>query len=110
VESLRSRRLGGFKFLRQVEVEGFFVDFVCREHKLIVEVDGATHSSDSEILRDRHRDQNLKRAGYRILRVQNIEVYEALASVCDLIQVMLTSPPEGPSSASGCLPEAPSPR
>ncbi|MGE0212483.1 MAG: endonuclease domain-containing protein [Parvibaculaceae bacterium] len=95
-KALRSRRLGGFKFLRQVEVEGFFVDFVCREHKLIVEVDGATHSSDSEILRDRHRDETLARAGYDVLRVQNMEVYEALASVCDLIHFRLTNPPKAP--------------
>ena len=42
---LRNRGLCGFKFVRQEPVGSYFADFLCREKALIVEVDGATHSS-----------------------------------------------------------------
>jgi hypothetical protein len=38
--TLRDRRLGGCKFVRQEATGSYVVDFVCREKKLIVEVDG----------------------------------------------------------------------
>jgi very-short-patch-repair endonuclease len=45
------------------------VDFLWREHRLIVEVDGyAFHSSRSSFERDRRRDAELGRYGYRVLR------------------------------------------
>ena len=69
--SLRDRRLAGFKFVRQEAIETFIVDFVCRERRLIIEVDGGQHA-DSE--KDRLRDQALSAAGYRVLRFWNTDV------------------------------------
>jgi very-short-patch-repair endonuclease len=37
---LRSRSLDGHKFVRQEPVGPFTVDFICREARLIIEVDG----------------------------------------------------------------------
>jgi very-short-patch-repair endonuclease len=42
---LRSRQLGGYRFTRQLEIAGYFADFVCRERRLIVEVDGSQHGA-----------------------------------------------------------------
>src|SRR5262249_20183481 len=42
--NLRARRLQKFKFVRQAPIGPYIVDFLCREARLIVEVDGATHS------------------------------------------------------------------
>jgi very-short-patch-repair endonuclease len=49
---LRNRQLGGLKFVRQAPIEPYFVDFLCRERKVIIEVDGATHDTDNEAARD----------------------------------------------------------
>ena len=38
---LRNRQLGGHKFVRQMPIEPCFIDFVCRERKVIVEGDGS---------------------------------------------------------------------
>jgi very-short-patch-repair endonuclease len=38
---VRNRRLGGFRFLRQVAIDRYFADFVCEAAKVIVELDGA---------------------------------------------------------------------
>ena len=48
---VRARRLGGFKFVRQEPLGPYFADFCCREEKLVVEVDGATHSTEAELAR-----------------------------------------------------------
>lgn len=50
---LRSRRLGSCKFVRQEPIGPYVVDFVCRERRLIVEVDGGQHAIDT---RDKARD------------------------------------------------------
>src|SRR5690348_12407930 len=60
---LRNRLLGGFKFVRQEPVGPYFADLVCREEKLIVEVDGATHSTDDERRRDDAREHALRDRG-----------------------------------------------
>jgi very-short-patch-repair endonuclease len=36
-----------------VPIDHFIVDFACLSNRLVVEVDGGTHSTDEEIVRDR---------------------------------------------------------
>ena len=66
-----------------------FVDFLCREARLIVEVDGATHSEDHELAYDRCREAYLKREGYRIVRVLNNDVYTHINDVLEMILMSL---------------------
>jgi very-short-patch-repair endonuclease len=80
-QELRGRRLGGFKFVRQSPVEQFYSDFCCREQKLIVEIDGGTHSTAAEINTDAVRTRILDQSGYRVFRVHNSEVFENLDGV-----------------------------
>lgn len=80
---LRNRNLGGFKFARQVPIESYFVDFVCRDARLVIEVDGATHSSDEERAADAEREAALRRQGYDVLRVSNVDVRENIEGVLD---------------------------
>ena len=79
--ALRGRALGGFKFVRQEPIGPYFADFVCRTEKLIIELDGATHSTDEELLRDARRTEFLSVQGYRIARFHNDEVYRNLDGV-----------------------------
>ena len=62
-------RQAGIPFRQQVEIETVGrVDFVIGAH-LVVEVDSvAHHSSVDAYERDRHRDAQLSRLGYRVLR------------------------------------------
>src|SRR5438874_4855835 len=83
--NLRGRRLQSFKFVRQIPIGPYIVDFLCREARLIVEVDGATHSEDREIVYDRRREAYLRAEGYRIVRVQNDDIYRHINDVLDMI-------------------------
>jgi very-short-patch-repair endonuclease len=82
---LSNRQLGGFKFVRQEAIGKYFADFACRELKLVVEVDGATHSAPDEIASDQARDAYLAEQGYRVIRVSNEEVRTNLSGVLDAI-------------------------
>ncbi len=86
---LRGRQLGEYKFVRQEPIGPYFVDFVCREQRLIVEVDGATHSTDEELAYDGRREKFLAGEGYRVLRVSNDEVFSNLDDVCETIFMAL---------------------
>ena len=78
-QALRNRQLEGLKFRRQVPLDGYIIDFVCFDAKLIVEVDGGQHSeSDSDAVRDRH----FEAAGFRVLRFLNDDVLENIDGVC----------------------------
>ena len=74
--SCETGTLDGFKFSRQVPIGAYIADFVCREQRLIVEVDGATHSTDEELAHDRRRSEFLKSEGYAVIRFQNDESTE----------------------------------
>ncbi len=84
-EQLRNRALGGFKFVRQTPIGPFIADFLCRQSRLIVEVDGATHSTQAEQDRDRRRSVYLAQEGYRVIRFQNDEVLNGMDEVLVLI-------------------------
>lgn len=80
---LRNRQLAGLKFVRQAAVGPYFVDFLCRERKVIIEVDGGTHSTGSEVVADAAREAELRQLGFRVVRVSNIAIYENVAGVLD---------------------------
>jgi very-short-patch-repair endonuclease len=63
---LRSRRLLGYKFRRQVVIERYIVDFLCVEATLIVEVDGGQHLEQQAY--DSKRTEHLESLGYRVVR------------------------------------------
>ena len=73
-QALRSRRLCGLKFVRQQPMGAYFVDFACREAKVVIEIDGVTHTTLVEQARDDARGAFLESKGYRVVRVTNTDV------------------------------------
>jgi very-short-patch-repair endonuclease len=86
-EMLRGRRLGGFKFRRQVPIDRYFADFVCLDARLIVELDGPSHHAAVE--QDAVRIRRLEVLGYLVIRVRNQHLYETRTGVADAILAAL---------------------
>ena len=84
---LRDRRLNGFKFSRQIPLGAYVVDFLCRDQRLIVEIDGFQHA---EMPSDTPRTDWLNTNGYSILRFWNHEVTRERRAVLDTILAALT--------------------
>ena len=90
---LRANRLG-HKFKRQVPIEGFVVDFVCFQKRLIIELDGGQHLIEQE--KDNQRTAKLEARGFRVLRFWNHEVLQSteavLASIHNALSPTLSLP------------------
>ena len=80
---LRSRRFQGWKFRRQHLLEGYIVDFVCLERKIIVELDGGHHADQKSY--DEHRTQILEAKGFKVIRFWNSDVLTNLEGVLEVI-------------------------
>jgi very-short-patch-repair endonuclease len=85
-QALRNRRLAQWKFRRQHPINRYVVDFVALDGKLIVEVDGVTHTEPSERARDKARSDVLEARGFHIVRVSNTDVYDNLEGVLEMIE------------------------
>jgi very-short-patch-repair endonuclease len=84
-QALRGRRLAHYKFRRQHPVDRYIVDFVAIDSKLIIEVDGATHSTDAELEHDSQRTRVLESFGFHVMRVNNLDIYNNLEGVLEMI-------------------------
>lgn len=80
---LRSRQCAGLKFRRQHPFGDYILDFVCLSCKLVIEVDGGQHCSQTEY--DEIRTSRLQSAGFVVLRFWNNEVIEEVEAVKEKI-------------------------
>ena len=87
---LRDRRLLGVKFRRQMPIGRSVVDFCSPQHKLVVELDGPQHADRED--EDRQRTALIERAGFRVLRIWNDDVFEDLEAVLATIASALQLP------------------
>jgi very-short-patch-repair endonuclease len=83
----------GFHFRRQRPFRGYYLDFVCIDRLLAIELDGSVHEDLRQAEHDGIRDMVLRRAGYKVMRFQNIEVFEDVDRVIELIMVELERRP-----------------
>jgi very-short-patch-repair endonuclease len=86
---LRNRRLGGFRFLRQVAIDRYFADFICEAAKVIVELDGPAHDGREDY--DARRTEALELYGYVVLRFHNERVLADPGGTADDILAALRS-------------------
>ena len=87
-DKIRNRQLG-YKFKRQYGVRNYIVDFYCPEVRLVIEVDGATHSSKKEIEYDIARQQYLETLGMKVIRYTNTEIRVSMPYVLGNIKNIL---------------------
>ena len=78
-QQLSGRKLAGVRFNRQFPVGQFICDFVSREMRLVIEIDGGQHASAAEY--DARRTRFIEAQGYRVIRFWNSEVLDNIDSV-----------------------------
>ncbi|MDW5510132.1 endonuclease domain-containing protein [Serratia proteamaculans] len=85
---LKDRRFYGLKFRRQFPVGPYFVDFVCWQRKLVIELDGGQHMGQASY--DTRRSHFLVSRGFSVLRFWNDEVLNHWDGVAEIIMQYLT--------------------
>lgn len=87
---LRNRNLRQFKFRRQHPIGPYIVDFVCLEHKLVIELDGSQHLDQVDY--DYKRTVYLEQAGFRIIRFWDNDVLAQTGGVMQALYAALGHP------------------
>jgi len=80
---IRNRQLGGVKFVRQEPIGRYYADFVCRERRIVVELDGGQPAESNS---DRYCDPDLNALGYRVIRFWNNDV---IGNIDGVLQTLL---------------------
>ena len=73
------------RFLRQKVLGKYIVDFYCAEAKLVVELDGSGHCTESGKQYDEERTAFLEEYGLTVIRIPNSEINNNFRGVCDYI-------------------------
>jgi very-short-patch-repair endonuclease len=93
---LSGRQLNGYQFRKQRPVLQYIADFLCKELMLIIEIDGITHDTEEKVVKDQQRENDLKEAGFKIVRFTDEEVLGNIAGVTDQLELIIEkieSPP-----------------
>ncbi|ANF55956.1 hypothetical protein DA69_09700 [Brevundimonas naejangsanensis] len=90
---LKLLRTQGFHFRRQAPFRGYYLDFVCFDRRLVIEVDGVTHTVEARANRDKMRNAVLAGEGFTTLRFDNAAVRDDLDGVMGGIMGALEAPP-----------------
>ena len=106
---LKRLRAEGFHIRRQAPFRGYYLDFVCFERRVAIEVDGAQHSDPDQAQHDATRDGVLNREGFQVLRFSNSVVRQNLDGVMYSIMMALERVEEVSPPVSRLRREPPSP-
>ncbi|MFN4184426.1 MAG: endonuclease domain-containing protein [Hyphomonas sp.] len=82
---LRSPLFKPYHFRRQAPAGPYFADFISHRMKLVIEIDGDTHTED----KDARRDAWFAERGYETLRIPNSDVYDTVDGVMETILARL---------------------
>ncbi len=96
---LRLLKREGFHFRRQAPLLGYYPDFACFKHRLIVELDGSGHAEDAQRRHDARRDAVFRDAGFTTLRIWNTEVDDDIDGVVRKILAALDGSGPHPSAS-----------
>ena len=86
--NLKSKQLKNIKFLRQVPIYVYtensgldryiITDFLCREYKIIIELDWNIHNLKEVYELDKYKENLLLNLWYKIIRFNNEEIHNYL--------------------------------
>ncbi|MFA4872038.1 MAG: DUF559 domain-containing protein [Patescibacteria group bacterium] len=83
-KKIKNRRLNGIKFRRQHSIGKYVVDFYCSEAKVVIEIDGGSHTAtENAEIKDKKRQDYIESLGIKVLRYDNLAVYKSLENVLD---------------------------
>jgi very-short-patch-repair endonuclease len=89
-------------FRRQAPMGPYVVDFVCHQHRLVIELDGGVHNLPEVAGRDAEREVWLTGRGYRVMRFLNTqEPDDVLAMIFARLSADTPTPSPSPQGGGG---------
>ena len=75
------------RFLRQKVIDNYIADFYCHKARLIIEIDGSQHYTESGKLEDRIRTSRIEARNLTVIRILNRDVNNNFSGVCKYIDI-----------------------
>lgn len=88
-ELLRNKKMLGYPFLRQRPIGNYIADFLSKDLKLIIEVDGLTHEWGTQFEKDKQRELALNEMGFQVITFNDEEVMHDIENVERAIQAYI---------------------
>lgn len=77
------------RFQRQKSIGNFIADFYCHSARLVVEIDGSQHYTESGIEKDSFRTEVLTELGLKVIRFSNRQINTNFRGVCEYIDAVI---------------------
>ena len=71
---LKNKKLKGYDFHRQKPILNYILDFFCHELYLAIEVDGITHDTENQQVKDKARQSEIEALGITFLRFDDMDI------------------------------------
>ena len=77
------------RFQRQKVIGEYIADFYCHTARLVIELDGSQHFSDSGEQYDGLRTKKLEQYDLRVIRFTNLQIEKNFRDVCEYIDMVV---------------------
>lgn len=84
-QELKGKQMLGYDFDRQKPIDNYIVDFYCKDLKLVIEIDGQSHTHEEVVVNDKNRQEKLESFGVHFLRFDDLEVKKEIKYVLNRI-------------------------
>ena len=82
---LKNKKLKGYDFHRQKPILNYILDFFCHELYLAIEVDGITHDTENQQVKDKARQSEIEALGITFLRFDDMDIKTQMDGVISQI-------------------------
>ena len=80
---LKNKKLRGYQFNRQKPILNYIVDFYCKKLKLVIEIDGKTHTDlDKDLL----RQKDIEKLGLNFIRFKDNDIKNNIEGVMKALE------------------------
>lgn len=83
---LKGKRMFGYDFHRQKPIDEYITDFYCYKLRLVIEIDGYSHTFDDVKKKDKIKERKIKELGFEILRFTENDVRANIDNVLSEIE------------------------
>ena len=77
------------RFQRQKAIDNFIADFYCFSAKLIIEIDGSQHFTETGKKKDEFRTEILEGYDLKVIRFTNRQIDDNFRGVCEYIDMVV---------------------
>lgn len=85
----------GKKFRRQHSAGSYILDFYCATERIAIELDGENHFTEDGMRYDEVRTRYLNSLNIKVVRFENVRVFQELHKVLEEIKAALYHPDRG---------------